>query len=195
MRTPWLLLLTLSVLYVPSIQAQQSGEIPSAPSPSFNSGIKLRGNYHVNRSAVQTASERPTQEDGYGFGLEINGKHLGIALYGFGSGRLSEYEAETSPVIVVAEANYFVPIERLRLAPYAGVHTALGEFTKTYFDDPHFPRPQDGVPALGYQFGVRFKPIPVIGLDAQWRRQSAFAATAQDPSLERNQVLVGITLF
>jgi hypothetical protein len=162
---------------------------------SFNSGIKLRGNYHINQS---TASDK--QENGFGAGLEIVGNHIGIGLYGFTQGKTSEFDKETSVVSAVLEANYFYPIERLRLAPYAGVHTGLGQFTSEYFDDPFFPKPQDSFKDLGYQVGLRFKPIPVIGLDVQWRRSSASLVSWQDENggenpLERNQFLVGITLF
>lgn len=88
-----------------------------------------------------------------------------------------------------------LPVEALRLAPYAGVHTALGTFTKDFFKDAYFPKPQDGLGGLGYQVGVRFKPVPLIAVDAQWRRQSGFAHENQDPTMERTQVLLGVVLF
>jgi hypothetical protein len=160
--------------------------------PSFNSGIKLRGNLHVNYSAAQ---DRPKQEHGYGFGLEIVGNSVGLALYGFTHGRAAEFDYESTALNVVLESNYFLPISALRLAPYAGVHTGLGVFTNEYFEDPFLPRPRDSLKGLGYQVGVRFKPIPVIGLDAQWRRASASVSNAQNEALERNQILVGVTLF
>ena len=48
---------------------------------------------------------------------------------------------------------------------------------------------------LGFQVGARFQLSQMIGLDAQYRRVSEFASETQGGDLERNQVLVGITLF
>jgi hypothetical protein len=172
--------------------AAQYNGAGAEPGYSFNAGIKLRGNLHLNQSATK---ERPQEENGYGAGLEIIGNHIGVGLYGFTHGKTAEFDSESSPVNVVLEANYFVPIERIRVAPYAGIHTGLGVFTKEYFDEPFFPKPQDSFKNLGYQVGVRFKPIPVIGLDAQWRRSSVSVWENQDEMLERNQFMVGITLF
>ncbi len=167
-----------------------------AQDASFNSGIKLRGNFHFNRSAVNSEDPRvPEAENGYGAGLEIIGRHLGVALYGFTVGNAREFDADATPVMVVAELNYFWPIQSIRLAPYAGIHTGLGVFTKDYFNEPFVPKPQDGISGLGYQIGLRFKPIPVIGLDAQWRRMSVSAFEAHGEMLERNQILIGLTLF
>lgn len=190
MRSVVILSVLLGLSAAP-VAAQYNGT-GEEPTYSFNSGIKLRGNLHINQSASE---DRPQEENGYGAGLEIIGNHIGVALYGFTHGKTAEFDSEESPVSVVLEANYFLPIERIRLAPYAGIHTGLGVFTKEYFDEPFFPRPQDSFKNLGYQVGVRFKPIPVIGLDVQWRRSSLSVAEGQHESLERNQFMVGITLF
>jgi hypothetical protein len=190
MRSVVLLCVFLGLSFLPAV-AQHAGT-NAKPRNSFNSGIKLRGNLHFSESATEA---RPQEEHGYGVGLEINGSHIGVALYGFTHGRTAEFDSEQSPVSVVLEANYFLPIERIRLAPYAGIHTGLGVFTKGYFDEPFLPKPRDSFRNLGYQFGVRLKPIPVIGLDAQWRRSSVSVAEGQHELLKRNQFMVGITLF
>jgi hypothetical protein len=190
MRFVVILCVFLGLSFLPA-EAQDSG-MGAKSSHSFNSGIKLRGNLHFNESAMEV---RAQEEHGYGAGLEIIGNHIGVALYGFTHGKTAEFDSEQSPVNVVLEANYFLPIERIRLAPYAGIHTGLGAFTKDYFDEPFFPKPRDNFKKLGYQVGVRLKPIPVIGLDAQWRRSSLSVAEGQHELLERNQFMVGITLF
>jgi hypothetical protein len=166
-----------------------------AQANSFNSGIKLRGAFHVNRSDVDTKSPDFKQpEAGYGVGFEFTGNRFGLGMYGYTPGRTDEFESATTQATVVLEANSYFPVERIRLAPYVGAHTGLGVFTKDFFSDPFFPKPLDGLKHLGYQVGVRFKPIPLIGLDVQYRRQSQSAADLT-PDLERGQVLVGFTLF
>jgi hypothetical protein len=173
-----------------------AGSLDAQDGPSsFNSGLKLKGGFHLNRSAVEGISERPEHENGYGAGIEIVGKHLGLGVYGYSAGRLSEFDGELTPVIAVAELNYYMPIERIRVAPYFGIHSALGEFTSDFISEPYWPKPQDGPANIGYQAGLRFKPLPLISLDAQWRRQSGFAFETQHESLERTQILVGVTLF
>ena len=160
---------------------------------SFNSGIKLRGNFHLNQSSATTDLNQ--SENGYGAGVEIIGHHIGVGLYGFTDGQTGSFDKEETAFSFVFEANYFYPIQRFRVAPFLGVHTGLGTYTSAYFSEPKFPTPQDGFRDLGYQAGIRFKPIPVIGLDAQWRRQSHSTARNQGETLDRNQFLIGITLF
>lgn len=198
MRRTLLAMAALFALGTPPLTAQEitaPATDPARRPASFNSGIKLRFDFHLNRSEVNDVTDAPDDENGYGAGLEINGRHLGIGLYGYAGGQAQEFDSENTPVIIVAEANYFYPIQRLWLAPFVGVHTALGRFTKDYFDDPYFPKPQDSFNDLGYQIGLRFKPIPVLGLDAQWRRVSGYARDNQDAGLSRTQVLLGVTLF
>ena len=184
-------LLVLFALFVFPVAA--IAQDADASKPSFNSGLKLRGDFHINGS--NATADLNQSENGYGVGLEIIGRHIGMGLYGFTEGQTKSFDKDETPFTFVLEANYFYPIERFRVAPFAGVHTGLGTYTSAYFDDPKFPTPQDGFRDLGYQVGIRFKPIPVIGLDAQWRRQSHSTARDQGESLDRNQVLVGITLF
>jgi len=164
-------------------------------SSSFVGGFKLEGNLHFNRSAIDNPGDVRQDEHAYGVGIEFVRSSLGVGLYGYSIGRAGSFNADTTQVVVVAEANYYIPIPGLRVAPYAGVHTGLGTFDRSYFDDLYLPGFEDGLDELGYQVGVRFKPFPLIGVDAQWRHQSESAATAQGGFLERNQVLVGVVLF
>jgi hypothetical protein len=183
-----ILLLLLLALTATAAEAQRGDG-------SFISGIKLKGNLHFNRTSINSVDDVFEAENAYGAGLEYVGSRFGLGLYGYTDGRTSSFDADTTTFYLVGEANYYFPIEGLRLAPYAGVHTHLGNFDRTYFDDPFLPRPQDGFDSLGYQLGVRYKPFPFIAVDAQWRRQSDSVWEAQDGFLERNQVLVGVVLF
>jgi hypothetical protein len=184
----------LGLLLLLVVPATASAQDDRGPAP-FTTGLKLRGSFHFNSSTVDVGSPDFSQpEAGYGAGLEINGRNLGFALYGYTPGQTRSFDSQNTPVIVVLEGNYFVPIQRIRVAPYLGTHTSLGVFTKDYFSDAFFPRPQDGLRHLGYQAGVRFKPIPLVGLDLQWRRQSAAAAQAA-PEFERSQFMAGLTIF
>jgi hypothetical protein len=174
-----------------SVSAQSRG----GNSGSFNSGFKLEGNLHFNRSTVSAIESVQQPEHAYGLGLEFVGGQLGGGLYGYSVGRINSFNADTTKVVLVGEVNYYLPIQGLRIAPYVGVHSHLGTFDRSYFDDPFLPRPRDGLDDLGYQFGVRFKPFSFVGVDAQWRRQSESAWEDQSSFLERNQVLVGVVLF
>lgn len=158
--------------------------------------LKLRGNYVYNRASVDAQSARLNQpKQGYGAGLDvILPGGLGIGLSGYTSGRASGFESATSQVVVLGEANYFLRLP-LRITPYAGIHSSLGAFTGEYFKDPHLPGFEDDLGGLGYQAGVRFQPFGPLGLDVQWRRLSAHAASVQHPSFQREQILLGLTLF
>lgn len=167
----------------------------AAQHDSFNSGFKLRGDFHFDRSTVASVGDIQQPEHGYGLGLEYNGRNLGVALYGFALGRPRGFDSHETPVNVVLEGNYYVPIDGLRLAPFGGVHTGLGQFTGDYFADPHFPRIQDGLGNLGYQLGVRFQPLSQLGVEAQWRRHASSVYYDGLDRFERTQILVGVVLF
>ncbi len=183
-----ILILLLLVATATAAEAQRGNS-------SFVSGIKVKGNLHFNRSSVESVNDVFEAENAYGAGLEFVGSRIGVGLYGYTDGRTRAFSADTTVFYVVGEANYYFPIDGLRLAPYAGVHTHLGNFDRSYFKDPHLPRPKDGFGGLGYQIGVRYKPLPIVGIDAQWRRQSDSVWEDQRGFLERNQVLVGVVLF
>lgn len=185
--------LTIAALLILTATAADA-QAPWSGSSSFNSGVKLEGNLHFNRSTVDVSSARQS-EHAYGLGIEYVGRQLGVGLYGYSVGRVNSFDSDTTKVVLVAEANYYVPVPELRVAPYIGVHTHLGTFDRSFFKDPSFPRPKDGLDELGYQIGVRFKPFSLVGVDVQWRRQSESAWEDQSDFLERNQILVGVVLF
>ncbi len=146
-----------------------------------------RSTFAVDRGAIQT------QKSGFGVGLEYvleNGWGFGLA--GYTSGRVSEFDSNSAVVVVLAEANYFLRMRALRLAPYIGAHTGLGTYRKGASD---FPSLHDNLAEFGYQVGVRFQPWIYLGLDAQIRWMSDAAHRDQGNAFERTQVLLGITIL
>lgn len=168
---------------------------PLAAQKSFNSGFNLHGNFHFNRSTVQNVGDVRQAEHGYGLGLEFSGRHFAGGVYGFAQGRARTFDSAQTVVHAVLEGNYYLPIESLRLAPFGGIHTGLGSFTNDYFDDPFLPRPQDGIGGIGYQFGLRFQPLPGLGVEAQWRQHAESVFDDFLPESERRQVMVGVVIF
>ncbi|HUE95524.1 MAG TPA: hypothetical protein VMN39_02645, partial [Longimicrobiaceae bacterium] len=167
----------------------------AAQKSAFTSGIHLHGNFHFDRSTVERVGDVRQPEHGYGLGLELSGANLGVGLYGFALGRAASFQRDSTPIYAVLEGNYYLPIESLRLAPFVGVHTGLGVFTRDYFDDPFLPAPRDGLGKLGYQAGVRFQPLPLVGVQAEWRQHASSVYDGIASASERRQILVGIVLF
>jgi hypothetical protein len=158
------------------------------------SGFALKGHYIYNRSVVE-AGQRLPAADGFGLGAEfVLPFGLGVGVTGYTSGSVSEF-SDASNVVGLAEANYFLKLPLLPIAPYVGVHAGLGTYTREDLVFSDRPRLRDTHTHIGYQFGVRFQPIRVIGFDAQYRRVSDWAAGEQDVRFERGQVLLGVTLF
>jgi hypothetical protein len=118
-----------------------------------------------------------------------------VGVSGYTSGGVTDQEVETSSLTVLAEANYFLNLPLLPVSPYAGVHAGLGRFSKEDLDDPQAPEFEDTRTQLGFQVGVRVQLGSLLGLDAQYRRVSTSAAENQDSGFDRNQYLVGVTLF
>jgi hypothetical protein len=187
MRPILLILFALLAAMPQRAESQQNGR------SSFVSGIKLRGNVHFNRAVLDSPDF--DARNAYGVGAEYVGRQLGVGLYGYTDGSSPSALTDTTTVYVVAEVNYYLPIEELRLAPYLGIHSHLGNFDRSWFDDPSLPRPQDGIDSLGYQIGIRYKPLPILSVDAQWRQQSQSVWDHQQGFLERNQILLGVVLF
>lgn len=183
------ILFILLALAVTPLAAEAQRNEPS----SFVSGIKVRGNVHFNRTALNDPGLEA--RNAYGLGLEFVARQVGVGLYGYSDGSSPSAHTDTTTVFVVAEANFYLPMEELRIAPYLGVHTHLGNFDRSWFDDPTVPRPQDGFDSLGYQIGVRYQPFPMVAIDAQWRQQSESVWNEQNGFLDRNQILVGVVLF
>jgi opacity protein-like surface antigen len=170
----------------------------SAAPAAAQQGFALKGHYILNSSTASDARQDrqiPTA-DGLGLGAELVLPFgLGVGVSGFTAGGAGDLGIETTELTVLGEANYFLRLPLLPVAPYAGVHAGLGVLNRDNVSDPKFQIGDRTRSQLGYQLGVRFQPTRMLGIDAQWRRMSTSAAEGQDGSLERNQVLLGITLF
>lgn len=160
------------------------------------SGFALKGHYLYNGSAV-SSSERIPAADGFSVGAEmVLPLGLGVGVSGYTAGSPGDFNARTSSFGLLGEANYFLPLPLLPVAPYVGVHAGLGRTSRESLESGSAPRLEDRTGTqFGYQAGVRFPLTRWFGVDAQWRRVSVSAAREQDSRLQRNQLLLGITLF
>jgi len=163
------------------------------------SGFALKGHFIVNASSAQeaeTARQIPTA-DGFDVGAEyILPFGVGIGVSGYTASEKDDTFGDTREFTVLAEANYFLRLPLIPLAPYAGVHAGLGQFSRDDVSNPGGLEFQDKSRSqIGYQIGVRFQPTATIGIDGQWRHMSTSAASGQSGRFERNQVLLGVTLF
>lgn len=162
------------------------------------SGFALKGHFIVNASnaqEAQTARQIPTA-DGFDLGAEyILPFGLGLGVSGYTASENDSDFGDTREFTVLAEANYFLRLPLLPLAPYAGVHAGLGQFSRDDVTDPALEFEDKSRSQIGYQIGVRFQPTATIGIDGQWRHMSTSAASGQGGRFERNQVLLGVALF
>lgn len=171
--------------------------VVAAPAAA-QSGFALKGSYIYNRATVEDAQQ--TREvpaaSGYGVGAElVLPLGLGLGVSGYTGGKLREFDRDASSFTVLAEANYFLKLPLLPLAPYAGVHAGLGRYSREDVENPSVDVRDDNLRQLGYQLGLRFQLTSLLGLDAQYRRVSTSLQAEQDVEFSRDQVLVGITLF
>jgi hypothetical protein len=169
--------------------------LAAAAAPAFaQDGFALKAGYLYNRSQVEGATDVPTAS-GFGLGVEYvlpGGVGLGVSAYSAGSVR--EFDVESGTLNVAAEANYFLRIPLLPLAPYGGVHAGFGRYSRGDGSTPG-TRPDDGWRELGWQVGMRVQLLPILGLDAQFRRVSTSLETNQGEGLSREQVIIGVALF
>jgi hypothetical protein len=159
-------------------------------------GFALKGHYILNSSTAQVAREdgKIPSADGLGLGAEyVLPGGLGFGVSGYTAGSPRDVTYRTTEFNLVGELNYFLRLPMIPLAPYAGVHAGLGTTTGDELDGVSLNDRSRS--HLGYQFGLRFQPTGILGIDAQWRHVSTAAFEGQDGRLERNQVLLGITLF
>lgn len=166
------------------------GAVPGAA----QQGFALKGHFLYNSSAREGAREEVPAANGISLGAEVVlplGLGLGISGYAAGGGDRF-FNDNGSTLTALAEANYFLKLPLIPIAPYAGVHAGLGRITSR--DTSELLRDRT-LSQLGFQLGVRIQPISLLGFDAQYRRVSNSAAEGQSGSLERNQFLLGITLF
>jgi hypothetical protein len=166
------------------------------------SGPALKAHYVFNESNVQDSRESGFNDvpspDGFSIGAEyVLPFGIGVGVSAYTEGKATDVNTETTSFSVLAEANYFARIPVLPIRPYAGVHAGIGRYTIEDVSggtaDP--PRIRDSRTQLGYQLGVRWQVSPLVGIDGQFRHVSDSASEEQSPDLERNQFLIGITLF
>lgn len=172
------------------------GGLTAAPAEA-QSGFALKGHYIINSSAAEEAQETRQLPDADAFGLGAEfvlpiGLGLGVSGY---TAQTDDDGVEYSEFTILGEANYFFKLPLLPIAPYAGIHAGLGVLDQENVSNPDLEIQDKNRNQIGYQLGVRFQVTPMIGLDAQWRRMSTSADEDQDDRLERNQVLLGVTLF
>lgn len=169
--------------------------LAAAPAAA-QSGFALKGHYLYNSEAIQGTDSLPSA-NGFSVGAElVLPLGIGIGVSGHTAGGVDEFEVETESLVVVAEANYFLDLPFVPVSPYVGVHAGMGHYSRSDVGGDRDHKLQDTERSqLGYQAGVRVQLTPLLGLDAQWRRVSASTSAGQDGRLERNQVLLGVTLF
>ena len=165
------------------------------------SGLALKGHYVFNESKIDDArgsgfTDVPSP-DGFSVGVEyVLPMGIGIGATAYTEGKATEVDTRTSSFAVVAEANYFLKLPVIPLRPYAGIHAGVGHYTiEDVSGGTASPSIKDSRTQLGYQLGVRWQVSPLFGIDGQFRHVSDSASEDQSPDLERNQFLLGITLF
>jgi hypothetical protein len=157
-------------------------------------GFALKGHLLFNQSKVKGADSIPAA-DGFSVGAEyVLPMNIGVGVSAYATGKATEANRRATEYGLLAEANYFFKLPIIPLSPYAGVHAGLGHTTVDNLTDTR-PSFKDSRNELGFQVGARLQLTHMLGVDAQWRRVSQSAASSQDSRLERNQVLVGVTLF
>ena len=184
------ILLVLAATALSAVHAQRA---------QAQSGFALKGHFIVNSSDASDATENREipDADGFDVGAEfVLPFGLGIGVSGYSANqKFADSDMTAREFTVLGEANYFLRLPFIPLAPYAGIHAGLGKLSQDNVTDPQLELGDDSRSQLGYQFGLRFQPTPMLGVDAQWRHMSTSTASGQSGRFERNQVLLGITLF
>jgi hypothetical protein len=167
--------------------------LASAGTAQAQSGFALKGHYLFNASDAE--SDQTPAADGFSVGAElVLPFSVGIGVTAYTTGKATDVDEEASAFGVLAEANYFIDLPVLPITPYVGVHGGLGQYTIDNVDeaDPEF---KDDRTQLGWQVGARLQLSPMFGIDAQYRRVSESAEETQGGDLERDQILLGITIL
>ena len=168
----------------------------TAGTAQAQSGFALKGHYLFNASDV-SEGQTPAA-DGFSVGAEfVLPLSIGVGVTAYTTGDARSMDIESRAFGVLAEANYFIDLPVLPITPYVGVHGGLGQYTIEDVsggnaEDPEF---EDSRTQLGWQVGARLQLSQLLGIDAQYRRVSEFAEETQGGDLERNQFLLGITVF
>ena len=165
----------------------------TAGTAQAQSGFALKGHYLFNASDAD--EDQTPAADGFSVGAElVLPFSVGVGVTAYTTGSARDVDTEASAFGVLAEANYFIDLPLLPVTPYVGVHGGLGQYTieQAGSADPEF---EDSRTQLGWQVGARMQLNSLLGLDAQYRRVSESAAESQGGDLERNQILIGVTVF
>ena len=158
-------------------------------------GLALKGHYLFNESNVESSERTVPEKDGFALGAEyVLPMGLGVGVSAYTTGDVGDEDIRTRSFGVLAEVNYFFDLPIIPITPYAGVHAGLGQYRLEDEDRPELDI-RDDRNELGFQVGARWQISRLVGLDARYRRVSQSAADEQSSRLERNQVLVGVTLF
>lgn len=170
--------------------------LTAAGTAQAQSGFALKGHYLFNASDAD--DDQTPAADGFSVGAElVLPFNLGVGVSAYTTGSARNVDEEASAFGVLAEANYFIDLPLLPVTPYVGVHGGLGQYTIQDVSGGNAERPklEDSRTQLGWQVGARMQLNSLLGLDAQYRRVSESAAESQGGDLERNQILLGITVF
>lgn len=167
----------------------------TAGTAQAQSGFALKGHYLFNASDAD--EDQTPAADGFSVGAElVLPLNIGVGVSAYTTGSARDVDTEASAFGVLAEANYFIDLPLLPITPYVGVHGGLGQYTiEEVTGGEAEPEFEDSRTQLGWQVGARFQLNSLLGLDAQYRRVSEFASETQGGDLERNQFLLGITVF
>lgn len=173
----------------------------AAPALQAQSGFALKGHYVFNQSKIDDARSSGFNDvpspDGFSVGAEfVLPMGIGIGATAYTEGKATDVDTRTSSFAVLAEANYFAKLPMIPLRPYAGLHAGIGRYTiEDVSGGSASPEIKDNRTQLGYQLGVRWQVTQLLGIDGQFRHVSDSASKDQSPDLERNQFLLGITVF
>jgi opacity protein-like surface antigen len=173
----------------------------AAPALHAQNGFALKAGYVFNKSNVDDARasgfDKVPSPDGFSVGVEyVLPLGIGIGATAYTEGSASNVDAKTTAFAVLAEANYFARLPVIPIRPYVGVHAGVGRYTiEDVQAGPSSPEIKDNRTQLGFQVGARWQVTSLLGVDAQYRRVSDQASKDQSPDLERNQFVVGVTLF
>lgn len=173
-----------------------AGLLLAAVPAAAQSGFALKGGLVFNSSSVDSDVQDVELADAAGFHLGaevVLPLGIGLGVSGYTAGSPDDFDIGSGSLVLLGEANYFLNLPMIPVTPYAGVHTGLG--TLDLGDEEGFERPEVDFGDLGWQVGVRFAPLPFLGLDAQYRRVSGRLQGEQDRGFDTNQVLLGVTLF
>jgi len=167
----------------------------SAGTAQAQSGFALKGHYLFNASDAD--EDQTPAADGFSIGAElVLPLNIGVGVTAYTTGDARDVDTEASAFGVLAEANYFIDLPVIPVTPYVGIHGGLGQYTIEEVGsgeaDPEF---EDSRTQLGWQVGARLQLTSLFGIDAQYRRVSESAAESQGGDLERDQILLGVTIF